>query len=91
MSQESSSRPSSPYMPVGGPTGGTVQGVADQARDTAGQVVDQAKDTAGQVADQAKQQYTAVIGKYQDSPEAKLAKDREWRQHGHDSHEPHRA
>jgi hypothetical protein len=40
---------------------GEAQGVADQAKDTAGQVVDQAKDTAGQVADQAKEQATSQL------------------------------
>jgi len=48
-------------MPAGGSPGGSAQGVADQAKDTAGQVVDQAKDTAGQVADQAKHQATSQL------------------------------
>jgi hypothetical protein len=53
--------PSSPYRPDGDPAGGNGQGVADQAKDTAGQVVDQAKDTAGQVAGQAKRQATSQL------------------------------
>jgi len=61
VTQEPSSRPPSPSMPDGRPAGGTSQGVADQAKDTAGQVVDQAKDTVGQVADQAKQQATSQV------------------------------
>jgi hypothetical protein len=66
VAQEPSSRPPSPYMPDGGAAGGTGQGVADQAKDTAGQVVDQAKDTAGQVADQAKQHATSQLESQKD-------------------------
>jgi hypothetical protein len=61
MTQEPSTRAPSPYTPDGNAAGGTGQGVADQAKDTAGQVVDQAKDTAGQVAEQAKQQATSQL------------------------------